>query len=248
MSERQRQLEAVIAGAIRDGALLKMEPQGTTKLVLDRLVSAQFSVMDTAGAVAHAAPPIPAVIRVHGSGAPLDGWSTKPRRATANAERFAAHAHCAQRYGDHPYAFHLGKVVDVLVDAGIVDGDLLDAAWLHDVVEDTGVNISEVRDQFGEKVAKIVWACSGFGENRRARNADIAQKLAAYPPAIPVKVADRIANLENALVEAPRLVPMYLAEHDAFMELVQRSGACPLVLAQRLEHARAAALRTTALT
>lgn len=78
---------------------------------------------------------------------------------------FAAAAHCgATRKGSRiPYLSHpveAAAIVSELTD----DQELIAAAVLHDVVEDTEVTIQEIYDGFGERVASYV---SGESENKR---------------------------------------------------------------------------------
>lgn len=143
----------------------------------------------------------------------------------SRAREFAIKAHGTQKYGkppkDKPYAYHLDKVDRVLIGCGYVAPLFRQCAWLHDVVEDTGTNIAEIRSTFGRRVGEIVWACSGFGVNRKARNADIKIKCGADPEACVVKSADRIANVEDAATEGlVGLSQMYVKEAADFEALV----------------------------
>lgn len=107
----------------------------------------------------------------------------------------AISAHGDQKYGPYPYAFHLAMVEHTLVNYGFTEYKYKAAAWLHDVIEDTGASLSKVNDSFGREVAQIVWACTGEGSNRKERNQDIFNKIAAFPDAAVVKAADRLANV-----------------------------------------------------
>jgi (p)ppGpp synthase/HD superfamily hydrolase len=75
---------------------------------------------------------------------------------------FAARAHDGQRRKgtDMPYIVHPVGVMLALVQAGETDPELLAAALLHDTVEDTGVSLAQLREHFGERVARIVEGCS----------------------------------------------------------------------------------------
>src|SRR6266404_6039028 len=56
------------------------------------------------------------------------------------ATRFAIDAHGEQRYRRKPYQVHLIDVVNVLrrfIDWDDLPQEFIDAAWLHDVLEDT---------------------------------------------------------------------------------------------------------------
>ncbi|MGX1804470.1 HD domain-containing protein [Nocardia sp. NPDC055321] len=127
---------------------------------------------------------------------------------------FAVAAHGGQLYGGLPYVMHLAAVRGVLRDFGIA-GDVGVAAWLHDVVEDTAVTVDEVRSGFGDGVAELVWAVTGVGANRQARNADAYAKIGEWPEAVVLKLADRIANVE-AGSRGSSLWEMYRREHPAF--------------------------------
>lgn len=133
------------------------------------------------------------------------------------AAAWAVRAHQGQRYGDLPYTSHLVAVVGNVHRFGVASDELEAAAWLHDAVEDTEVSISEVRSAFGDRVADLVFAVTTEpGKNRRERNAATYPKLAATPGAVRLKLADRIANVEQCwLVRDARLF-MYRKEYASF--------------------------------
>lgn len=133
---------------------------------------------------------------------------------TQTALEFAIASHGDQMYGKHPYVYHLVMVVGVLVDAG--REDLSDAGYLHDVLEDTPVTYQELETLFPQS-ARIVLACSGFGYNRRARQADIKSKMIGFPDAQTVKAADRVANMRHSQSTNPGLFTMYLKERESFL-------------------------------
>lgn len=74
------------------------------------------------------------------------------------AIRFAALAHKGQvrKGGDQPYIFHPLEVLEV-VSTMTLDDDILCAAVLHDTIEDTDTKISDIRKEFGARVAKLVY-------------------------------------------------------------------------------------------
>lgn len=141
------------------------------------------------------------------------------------ARAFALKAHGNQKYGTEPYSVHLAAVRQVLADFGITNPFLLQAAWLHDTIEDTGTSRAEVVEAFGERVASLVWAVSGFGPNRRARNLDAYDKIQNFgnPWAAALKLADRIANAEASKKNKPDLWKMYREEQRAFVYVLVNS-------------------------
>ena len=78
------------------------------------------------------------------------------RERLSRAFRFAASAHEGQqrRSGEdfihHPYG------VSLILASLKLDGETIAAALLHDVVEDTDTTLDEVRDEFGDEIAKLV--------------------------------------------------------------------------------------------
>jgi (p)ppGpp synthase/HD superfamily hydrolase len=163
--------------------------------------------------------------------AALDALRTPPARpALARAEGFAADAHGDQKYGkDLPYTYHLRQVVGVLQRFGVADEDILVAAWLHDTVEDTDVEPWHIDLEFGQNVSDLVWAVTNEpGKNRAERHKNTYPKIARIPGATLLKLADRIANVEQCLGELRRsgeskLLAMYQKEQEHF-EAALRTG------------------------
>ena len=59
------------------------------------------------------------------------------------------------RVSGEPYIQHCLAVAQMLVDLRL-DSEAIEAALLHDVLEDTDIPIQTIRDDFGEEVAKLV--------------------------------------------------------------------------------------------
>ena len=81
------------------------------------------------------------------------------------AIRFAAAAHkgMVRKGNNQPYIFHPLEVLN-LVSMMTDDDDILCAAVLHDTVEDTAASIEDIKNEFGDRVAKLV----GYeSENKR---------------------------------------------------------------------------------
>jgi (p)ppGpp synthase/HD superfamily hydrolase len=120
--------------------------------------------------------------------------------ATAFAERW----HGSQtRPAGEPYLEHLLEATRVLVEAvGVTDPDILRAAVLHDVVEDTPCTLEEVRERFGDRVATLVdWVTKpprSEGESREEARAAYLERLRNAPEdAVLVKLADRLSNVQR---------------------------------------------------
>ena len=133
--------------------------------------------------------------------------ASEVRRLT-KALAFAAEAHRNQRRkgaSQDPYINHLIEVVDLVASVEGGDMDVLIAALLHDVLEDTGTGYDELVAAFGERVARIVQENSDDmtlpkTERRRARLAGISKKSRE---ARLVKFADIISNLRAIAFSPP---------------------------------------------
>lgn len=73
----------------------------------------------------------------------------------------AAHGEQKRRSGE-PYIIHPLAVAKILVELGM-DNESIAAALLHDVVEDTGVPLSDIEKQFGHEIALLVNGVTKLG-------------------------------------------------------------------------------------
>jgi guanosine-3',5'-bis(diphosphate) 3'-pyrophosphohydrolase len=125
--------------------------------------------------------------------------------AVARAVAFEVRFHGGQqRPTGVPYVEHLLEALEVLVrGAGVSDPDVLCAAALHDVVEDTPCSIGEVRAAFGDRVAELVgWVTkpdlvAGGPDKKTVKEAYLRRLAEAPEDAILVKLADRVSNVQT---------------------------------------------------
>ena len=122
----------------------------------------------------------------------------------ARAVSFAtAHHGDQRRKTGAPYLEHLLEALQILVEgAGVTRRDVLVAAVLHDVVEDTPCTPDDLRAAFGPRVAELVgWVTipdPGPGEDAAAVKERCLRRLRDAPPdAILVKLADRASNVQT---------------------------------------------------
>ena len=151
-------------------------------------------------------------------------------RPAATCERVAEAVTFALRFhGDQkrptgaPYVEHLLEALEVLVrGAGVTDPDVLCAAVLHDVVEDTPCTIGGVRAAFGDRVAELVgWVTkpeATAGADKRAVKEAYLKGLADAPDdAILVKLADRASNVQTLRNLRPQKQREYYAQTVAYV-------------------------------
>jgi len=120
------------------------------------------------------------------------------------AVEFALRHHGDQRRPTGaPYLEHLLEALEFLVrGAGVTDPNVLCAAVLHDVVEDTACTVDDVRAAFGTRVANLVdWVTipeREDGADRKAAKESYLESLRGAPDdAVLVKLADRASNVQT---------------------------------------------------
>lgn len=121
-----------------------------------------------------------------------------------HAYAFAEHAHRGQRRKDgQVYISHPVRVARLLAGRGYGE-QVLAAALLHDVVEDTPVTLPEVRQAFGERVALLVDCVSEDmslpGPERKQAYRESVRVGPADARAI--CAADKVCNIEDLRVTA----------------------------------------------
>jgi (p)ppGpp synthase/HD superfamily hydrolase len=98
--------------------------------------------------------------------------------------------------GGMPYFEHPVRVAALLDEHGYGD-EVLAAALLHDVVEDSETTLDELREQFGGEVAGLVGAMTDDEsiEDYRERKAEHRERLAAAPvESMAIYGADKLTN------------------------------------------------------
>jgi guanosine-3',5'-bis(diphosphate) 3'-pyrophosphohydrolase len=113
------------------------------------------------------------------------------------AATLARIAHKDQRYSDKPYFAHLERVVNNLRKQGEADEDAIIIAWLHDIVEDTDVELEGIRKEFGDRVYHGVDAISRRKSQDGSKESEIAYltRVLNNQLARRVKFADAMDNL-----------------------------------------------------
>ena len=152
----------------------------------------------------------------------------------------AAHAAVAQlrKYTNEPYIVHPQEVAGIVASVPHTD-EMLAAAWLHDVVEDTGVTLETVRAEFGDKVAELVGWLTDVSRpdhgNRAARKAvDRAHSAAAPAEAQTVKLADLISNTRSIMAHDRKFARTYLEEKRLLLEVMTKGD--PTLMAEARKH------------
>ena len=151
----------------------------------------------------------------------------------SKARVFAIAAHTAvgqkRKYTNSEYWLHPAEVAEIVKTVSHTD-EMLAAAWLHDVVEDTKVENRVIFAMFGREVADLVcWltdtSCAKHG-NRAARKAVDRAHIAAAPPEVKtIKLADLIHNTATIVEYDPDFAKVYLKEKSLLLEVLKEGDS-----------------------
>ena len=136
----------------------------------------------------------------------LESYLTSEQiESIVSAYEFGAEAHEGQtRKTGEPYITHPVAVAQELADMRM-DSQAIEAAILHDVVEDTPVSITDIEEKFGEDVALLVDGVSKLDQiqfhSRAEAQAESFRKMMLAMiediRVILVKLADRLHNMQT---------------------------------------------------
>lgn len=152
----------------------------------------------------------------------------------------AAHAAVAQlrKYTNEPYIVHPREVAKI-VSTVPHSYEMLAAAWLHDVVEDTGITIEIIKAEFGADIADLVGWLTAVSRpeqgNRATRKAiDRAHTAMAPADAQTVKLADVISNCASIIEHDPDFAKTYLEEKRLLLEVLTKGDKVLLEQARNI--------------
>jgi guanosine-3',5'-bis(diphosphate) 3'-pyrophosphohydrolase len=173
-----------------------------------------------------------------------------------------AHEGQSRRDNGRPYIEHPLAVAELLHGAGF-DGEVVAAALLHDVVENTEMGVDDVARAFGDRVAELVdvltedEAIEPFARRKRALRGEVERGGA---DALAIYAADKLSNARGlrrlyasegersaARFDAPLDVRVALWQGD--LEMLRRAApALPFLdqLAEELERLRSERAGATA--
>ncbi|MDQ3537144.1 MAG: RelA/SpoT family protein [Bacteroidota bacterium] len=149
-----------------------------------------------------------------------DGDARTVRKAFSTS--LEAHKEMRRKSGE-PYIYHPLAVAQICIDEIGLGTTSIVAALLHDVVEDTEMEIEDVKREFGHKVAKIIdglTKISGVFEHGSSQQAENFRKmlltLSEDVRVILVKLADRLHNMRT-LESMPRQKQLKIASETIYL-------------------------------
>lgn len=146
------------------------------------------------------------------------------------ALEFAREAHGKQlrKYGEEPYIEHPIRVAG-LVRTVPHTSEMICAAYLHDVVEDTAVSIQDIQRKFGEKVAFLVDELTDefvkdkypHLNRRKRKEREVVRQANISRAAKTIKLADVIDNTRDIIQNDLGFARRYIPEMAALTEALQ---------------------------
>ncbi|HVT11584.1 MAG TPA: HD domain-containing protein [Fimbriimonadaceae bacterium] len=139
-----------------------------------------------------------------------------------------------------PYATHPVDVLNLVrYDGGVTDEELLAAALLHDVVEETDLTVEDVAAEFGTRVARIVKELTREEPDRTGLSPEEIWQIRTQTmldeidrmsdEAKIVKLADRASNLRAALLtRSGEALNSYIRQSHLILAHIDRS-VCPVL-------------------
>lgn len=120
------------------------------------------------------------------------------------------------------YIVHPVSVMLTVAETEGCTSEMLQAALLHDVVEDTHVGLKQIKRQFSQSVAELVYWLTDISKpedgNRAVRKAiDREHNAKAPSEAQTIKVADLIDNSVSIMEYAPNFAKVYIPEKEALL-------------------------------
>ncbi len=150
-----------------------------------------------------------------------------------SAYKFAEKMHNGvTRKSGEPYIIHPLSVSQILIDNNM-DYSTIMAGLLHDVVEDTEVTLDQIRDMYGDTVAKLVDGVTKIDEiTLKAKNLTEEESIKHLLLAmgddlrvIFIKLADRLHNMRTIqFLKREKQIRMATETQELFIPIAERIG------------------------
>jgi (p)ppGpp synthase/HD superfamily hydrolase len=169
------------------------------------------------------------------------GVPSERPEAEVRALHYAVQAHGQQtrKYEDDPYIFHVIRVAQFMV---MFDqrSEVVQAAFLHDVAEDTSKTILDIRKEFGDDVATLVnWVTNQFDDpsagNRATRKRYENERAANAPAeAQTIKYADLIDNANSIWKHDKNFAKVYFREMREYLNVCRAGNHVLYAICRRI--------------
>ena len=137
------------------------------------------------------------------------------------------HGEQKRKYTGAPYVTHCAEVACIVADAGGTT-EMICAALLHDVIEDTDSTIEAVEYGFGAIIAEYVGWLTDVDKpedgNRAIRKRLDREHIARAPAeAQTIKCADLISNMQSIVAHDPDFAKVYLREKALLLDVLDKA-------------------------
>ena len=127
--------------------------------------------------------------------------NTSNKVNSAKLLAYLAHEDCYRNNSKTPYIYHPAQVVNRINRWGIDKKILMNmviAAWLHDTLEDTDLDINIIDKLYGSDVTYLVKELT-YIKNDKITKADYIENIAKHRDirVVIIKCADRLCNVED---------------------------------------------------
>lgn len=146
------------------------------------------------------------------------------------ALEFARQAHGDQqrKYNLEPYIKHPIRVAETVKSVPHTP-EMICAAYLHDVVEDTTVSPEDIEEKFGKDVAKLVEELTDqfIKENyqhlnrKQRKKREVERQAQISNQAKTIKLADVIDNTKDIVNNDPNFARKYISEMESMTEVLK---------------------------
>ena len=146
------------------------------------------------------------------------------------AKMLAGKAHEGQfrKYSGMPYIVHPIEVATIVQTVEHSD-EMIAAALLHDVVEDTDYSFEDIAKEVSPEVADLVKGLTDVSSpqdgNRKVRKAIDKDHLAEQNAEVQtIKLADVISNSQDIKANDPKFAEVYIEEMKALLEVLTKGN------------------------
>lgn len=142
---------------------------------------------------------------------------------------FAEAAHTAinqrRKYTNQPYIVHPIAVAQLVKTAKHYDDNMLCAAYLHDVIEDTSIGVTTLGNYFSRPIVRLVQELTNCvpksAGNRRQRFALELKRISQISHnAMTIKLCDLIDNTSTIVEHDPEFAKVYMWEKRELLQVL----------------------------
>ena len=136
-----------------------------------------------------------------------------------------AHRNQRRKYEDAPYVVHCERVSRMVAEY-TGDANVIAAAFMHDVLEDTDVTAEEMRRVFGDVITDLVLEVTDVsrpsdGKRQVRKEKDKNHLAKSSLGGATIKLADLIDNCTSIAAHDKGFAVVYLREADALLKVLK---------------------------